>query len=247
MTLGSITFASLWALLLTTSLWSQSVKIAVPQEKDWEKVDEDDGIAVYRSRQAEGDIFSFRGTGIVEAPLTKLIALMSDPTRMPEWVFNCKEAELIERNFKVSDRVADPSAHYQMFYGVAAVPWPLNDRDYILKAQISYQQQPGKALPQTLISMRSVSHPQKPVHPDRVRMPVMESLIVLSPEGSKGERTLVDFSVTTNPGGVIPAWITKLASREIPQKTLLKMREMAKSTRYDKDFEELVLYYAKPI
>ncbi len=37
------------------------------------------------------------------------------------------------------------------------------------------------------------------------------------------KKTWVDFSVTTTPGGVIPAWVTGIASRNIPRKTLVNL------------------------
>jgi hypothetical protein len=151
---------------------------------------------------------------------------------------------LVERNFKETDRAADASSYFQVFYGVTSVPWPLKPRDYVLKAQITYEKEPGSSLPKNVtIGMRSIQHPQKAVVPSRVRMPLMESMIVMIPADAEGKKTWVDFSVTTNPGGVIPAWITRIASRDIPRKTLVNLRKMAQRQDYNKAFEELVSYH----
>ncbi len=213
-------------------------------DKNWEVLNTAEDVTVYRSVKALDNIFTFRGVGLVEASIPKLIALMSDPQKMPEWVFNCVEGELVERNFKETDRTADASSYYQIFYGVTSVPWPLSPRDYVLKAQITYEKEPGSSLPKNVtIAMRSIQHPAKPVVSGRVRMPVMESMIVMTPGDALGKKTWVDFSVTTNPGGVIPAWVTRIASRDIPRKTLVNLRKMAQRQDYNKAFEDLVSYH----
>jgi hypothetical protein len=213
-------------------------------DKNWEVLNKAEDVTVYRSVKALDNIFTFRGVGLVDASIPKLIALMSDPQKMPDWVFNCVEGELVERNFKETDRSRDASSYYQVFYGVTSVPWPLSPRDYVLKAQITYDKEAGQSLPKNVtIAMRSMQHPEKPVVPGRVRMPVMESMIVMTPEDAQGKKTWVDFSVTTNPGGVIPAWITRIASRDIPRKTLVNLRKMAQRNDYNKAFEELVTYH----
>lgn len=213
-------------------------------DKNWEALNTSEDVTVYRSVKALDNIFTFRGVGLVDASIPKLIALMSDPQRMPDWVFNCVEGELVERNFKESDRASDASSYYQVFYGVTSVPWPLTPRDYVLKAKITYEKEPGSSLPKNVtIAMRSIQHPQKPLVAGRVRMPVMESMIVMTPEDAQGKKTWVDFSVTTNPGGVIPAWLSRIYSRDIPRKTLLNLRKMAQRQDYNKAFEELVTYH----
>jgi hypothetical protein len=215
-----------------------------PPDQNWEVLNEEEGITVYRTREARKNIFTFRGVGLVEANIPKLLALMSDPRQMPQWVFNCQEGELVERNFKETDRSSDSSAYYQIFYAVTRVPWPLNPRDYVLKAQITYERQAHRHLPKSVtIAMRSVEHPTKPPVAGRVRMPLMESTIVMTPEGPDGKKTWVDFSVSSNPGGVIPPWISQIASREIPRKTLLNLRRMAQAQDYNRDFEALVQHH----
>lgn len=213
-------------------------------DKNWQVLNTAEDVTVYRSVKSLDNIFTFRGVGLVEASIPKLIALMSDPHKMPDWVFNCVEGELVERNFKETDRAADASSYYQVFYGVTSVPWPLTPRDYVLKAQITYEKEPGSSLPKNVtIAMRSMQHPQKPVVAGRVRMPLMESMMVMTPGDAQGKKTWVDFSVTTNPGGVIPAWITRIASRDIPRKTLVNLRKMAQRQDYNKAFEDLVSYH----
>jgi hypothetical protein len=208
-------------------------------------LDSEEGITVYRSLESRGKIFTFRGTSTIDTSIPKLLALMSDSSRLPEWVFNCKGGELVERNFTESDRRPNPDEYYQIFYGIASVPWPLQSRDYVLKATTSYEHDPTSKKTFVKILMRSIDHPKKPASSDFVRMPLMESVIILSPQGEHSERTLVDFSVTTDPGGNIPTWISKLASREIPSKTLMALRKLSTTQEYNKEFEKFVSFYAE--
>ncbi len=238
-------FTLVLGLMLCKFVCFTDLRAAAPVvDKNWEVLNTAEEVTVYRSVQAQDNIFTFRGVGLVDASIPKLIALMSDPQRMPDWVYNCEEGQLVERNFKETDRAPDPSGYYQIFYAVTSVPWPLSPRDYVLKARITYEKSVDSPLPKHVtITMRSIRHPDKPEVPGRVRMPVMESTIVMTPEDAQGKKTWVDFTVTTNPGGVIPAWISRMASRDIPRKTLVNLRKLAQKQDYNKAFEELVSYH----
>ena len=209
----------------------------------WQRVDEDEGVTVYR-RQTPGSRFvEFRGVGEVDAPIPKIIALMADVTNMPHWVFGCVKGELIERNFTEDDLNRAPSDYHQVLYGVNTLPWPLRNRDYVLQANVNFIPASPPEPFRVVLAMHAVEHRLKPVEPGFVRMPEMRTTIIFTPLDSDLRRTTVDFSVITDPGGLIPDWVTNFSTRNIPRKTIATLREFSKSTAYSRKMEKLVMHH----
>ena len=88
-----------------------------------------------------------------------------------------------------------------------------------------------------------MSHPQKPAGGAYVRMPRLHTLFVLTPLAGSPNRTKVDLIIAADPGGYVPHWVTNLVSRILPYKTILSLRELAKTDGYNKKMEALVLYH----
>src|SRR5690348_6507289 len=52
----------------------------------WEKIDETDGIKVYRREIPGSDLLQFKGDAIVDAPLSKVASVLFDANRAKEWM-----------------------------------------------------------------------------------------------------------------------------------------------------------------
>ena len=211
----------------------------------WQRVDEAEGVTVYRRQAPESRFVEFRGVGEVDAPIPKIIAMMADVSHMPDWIFGCIQGELIERNFNEDELNRKPTDYHQIIYGVNTLPWPLRNRDYVLKASVSFIPRTEQEPFRVILATHTVEHRLKPPTSERVRMPQMHTTIVFTPLDSALTRTLVDFSVTTDPGGLIPDWVTNFATRNIPRKTIASLREFTKSSTYNRKMEKLVLHHYK--
>ena len=59
-------------------------------------------------------------------------------------------------------------------------------------------------------------------------MPRLNGHYIFS-EASKG-KTKIEYQIDADPGGLLPAWLAKMASRDIPLKTLVNLRNRVKKT-----------------
>src|SRR4051794_9422925 len=63
----------------------------------WEKIGDDDGIAVYRREVPGSPIVAFKGEGIVDASILRVSSVIVDSSRATEWVDSLKEARILRQ------------------------------------------------------------------------------------------------------------------------------------------------------
>src|SRR6185312_379065 len=86
----------------------------------WKKIDESDGILVYRREVPGSDVVALKGEGVVAAPLTRVASALFDTARATEWVEDLVEARVLRR-FSDMEYV-----EYDRF----AMPLIVTDRDF---------------------------------------------------------------------------------------------------------------------
>lgn len=191
------------------------VATTLAQASGWEEVTRDKGIIVYELEVEDRDLAAFRGVGAVDGTIYEILAVLSDSSRRTEWQHRCVGAHDIAR-FDEFSRIT---------YNRTAAPWPVNDRDVVLKTRIRVLEHDQIIL----ASFRAISTPKKPKVDDVVRMPYLKGHYKLTRVGPK--RTRVEYQVDADPGGWLPDWVANRASREIPIKTLLGLRRQVDRTR----------------
>lgn len=92
---------------------------------DWEDIYSADGIDVSRKKVENNALFAFRGVGVVNAPIAKVVAVLHDISHAKDWLDQVKEVRLVK----------DLNANERIEYYHAAVPWPLQDRDFVYKTK----------------------------------------------------------------------------------------------------------------
>ena len=86
---------------------------------------ERDGVRV-SARSIEGRALPrLRAEGLVEADAYRVMAVIQDAARHAEWIDSCAEAVLLERE----------SEQVSLVYTRMDVPWPLADRDAVVRAE----------------------------------------------------------------------------------------------------------------
>ena len=120
----------------------------------------------------------------------------------------------------VSDRV-------QISYNRTRAPWPVADRDVVLRGETTVD----VAGRRVVISFHSVDDPRAPRLADVVRIPSARGHWILTPERD-GRATRVEYQLHAEAGGSLPGWIANVVSRVVPQRTLLALRGQVKRRRY---------------
>ncbi len=219
-------------------------KSTFSQETEWEKIlDDEEGIYVFKRKLSDSDIYEFKGVGLVDAPAPKLIALFVDVDYMTEWSESCVRSVLLERNFSLERADADFRKLRQTYYAESYVPWPFDNRDYIVEARVHYT--PAKGGRPEVISINCESAPSQKWPPKEgiVRIDNMHIRCDMTPAGDNENKTMMTFIIHADPGGNIPDWLVNLLAKETPYKTIQKIRRAVLEENWSKEIEKLIWTY----
>ncbi|MEM7158802.1 MAG: START domain-containing protein [Myxococcota bacterium] len=188
---------------------------APSDDEGWESVTNEDGIIVTARASARSELKVFRGVGVVEAPLIEVLAVITDADRHDEWVHSCSESGLIEQSTELTGFV----------YNRTATPWPVADRDVVLRSRI--QLIDGER--EVLVTFTATEHPAKAPEDGVIRMPYLEGHYHLWAQGPSSTR--VEYQVDSDPGGRLPTGLVSRGTRDMPVETLQGLRAQVVRTR----------------
>jgi hypothetical protein len=172
----------------------------------WEKIDDEDGIKVFRKEVPGSPLVAFRGEGMIAAPLEKLLWVLADNAHRTDWVDRLKKSVVLSTTGNYEYVV------YQHF----SLPFPISDRDYVYRGRATRDKHGVVTL-----DIASVTHPKAPATVG-VRAHLIGSRYVLTPKGP--DKTYVVVEVHTDPKGAIPTWLVNLIQKSWPMKTLKGLR-----------------------
>jgi hypothetical protein len=192
---------------LATILLAAAAAAAPAEASDWTLGREADGITVHTRPVANSGVREFRGRAEVEAPVDSILGLLRDSSRFKTWFPNTPESRLLERDGPVS---------YQ--YSVMATPWPISDRDNVLRS--TRRTDPTSGVVTIDVEAAPDFHPEQP---DRVRVRRARGRWTLEPLDAR--RTRVTFQMHLEPGGGIPEWMVNTRVVETPFEALANLRK----------------------
>lgn len=232
-----------YAALIFLLLWSPvSFAGTIP----WEVVNDGktDGIKVSKRIHKGSTLFEFRGEGLIEAPMAVVLSHLTDPAKVRKWLKNCENSRLLEKNYDLKDKsiyesgVADL---YQIQYFETYIPWPFQNRDYILKGTVSHYQDIENNRIGARLKTSIIDWPDLPATKDKVRMETMQNSIDVRYMGPN--KTYVDMQVMVDPAGNIPDWIINYATSKMPHETIQNIRAQVKTEKQDPDRLRLSQHY----
>ncbi len=200
----------LWLSLL--SLVATSAQ-AAPRPA-WRHVFTEDGVRV-SARDIPGQDFpEFRGVTVLNCGIFDLLAILDDAPRHCEWQASCKVMRIIKK-YNEFDR---------LMYHRLDSPWPVSDRDMVFKGSVTVDPV-RKIVRSPFRAVRGHVPPKSGV----VRMTKMRGFFKF--ELLKPGQIRTTYQVYSDPGGWLPAWLVKAASRKIPLHTLQGLRRQLKKTK----------------
>jgi hypothetical protein len=166
------------------------------------------GIPVY-TRKVEGSpILEYKANVIVNASISKAIALFEDEKQIRRWYYQCVRSELVENE----------GPKQEVIYLILHLPWPVAARDFVFRR--TKTEDSNGVISYTLTAL-----------PDR--LPLVKGMIrVQSIESvwrfkslSEGQ-TEVFFQQHTDPVGSIPASIVNQLATQTPFYSLKNFRKL---------------------
>ncbi|MBF0451082.1 MAG: hypothetical protein HQK75_10295 [Candidatus Magnetomorum sp.] len=183
---------------------------------DWQPEIKKNGIDAY-SRMVEGtDILEIRAITVVDARMEVIAEVLRDIPANVEWRPKCAECKLLERYNRNS----------MTTYTRIDLPWPVADRDVVIKADTSINLNTGRAV----VSLGSVEHHNAPLVSGNVRITDFFSQYYL--EYINREQTGIIFTTRVNPAGRIPTFLANMFNKRFAYEEMLGLIQMVKKQKY---------------
>lgn len=180
----------------------------------WRPLYQEHGVLVSVHEVPGVDLPGMRGQTLLNTDIDHLLAILLDDKRSLEWAKGADETRVLRKL----------DANTQLIYAHAGQPWPVRDRDLIMKRRVDVLS-PGQAYRVHLICVPD----ERPELADTIRVRQCETSFVL--RAVDKTHTRIDYRVQADPGGKIPAWMVRSASRSIPLDTLVALAKQIELTR----------------
>lgn len=188
--------------------------LAEDESGGWRTLYEERGVLVSTREEPGVDLPRLRGQTSLEAGVLHLLAILLDDEHSTEWAKGADETLVLRRI----------DQHSQLVYAHSRQPWPVKDRDLVMKRTVEVLE-PGKAYRVQLVCV-----PEEHARvANVVRVRRCETTFML--RAIDASHTQIDYRVQADPDGHIPAWLIRKASRSIPADTLRGLAKQVKLTR----------------
>jgi hypothetical protein len=198
------------ALSLAPSAYADPPAAAPAQapQPTWEKIGDDEGIAVYRREVPGSPIVAFKGEGIIDASILRVSSVIVDSSRATEWIDSLKEARILRQ---VSET---ETIHYDHI----GTPIVMKDRDFVSDCKLEFD----PAQKKVMLKIHSVNDASAPAT-DYIRGELLHSSFVLT-SIEHGAKTRVVAEIHADPKGSVAKWIVNLFQKKWPHNTITSLR-----------------------
>ena len=172
-------------------------------------------IKVWTYQNSSNPVLSYKGETTYDVPIERAVALVLDVPNTPKWVPNVAKAEVLSRDDKKGEFT---------LYMVLDFPFPLKDRDMVVKGKMSKD-----ANGNIIIKNKAIAS-GKAINPDYVRLKNYEGDWIFQKMGAN--KTKVTTTGFADPEGSIPQSVTNMLVQQQPYQMLQKMKlELGKNTK----------------
>jgi hypothetical protein len=188
-------------------------------EPPWVTIKEKNGITLSKRTFPGSPISEFKGETMVNARIEVIETVLRDIPAYAQFMYNCREGRLIKSFGK----------DYLIILNVTDMPWPLSDRDVVVRSIVSKDFNRGMFS----VVLQGLPEPESsqycPLRKDRVRMYDLKGIFIL--EIVDREHTRLTYIVHADPVG-IPSGLTNFFSDDNPYGTLTGIKRMVRMEKY---------------
>ena len=182
-----------------------AVTINAHAQLSWKLSKEKNGIKVFLARVENSKFKSIRVQAVMEGSIAKLVNILCDVNKMPEWIYKNKTSYILKQitptNF--------------IYYNETVLPWPASNRDVVIHLII---------YPDSLHHITRISAVSEPKFIDEkdglVRVPYSKASWYVVETGNK---ITIDYTFEVNPGGSLPAWLVNMMADKGPYESFEKL------------------------
>ena len=193
----------------SASVGSPRVTAPARKQSDWVRTGDDDGIVTYKREVRGSDIIALRGEGTIDAPLMRVVSVLLDYARAPEWVDSLAEVRVV--------RMTGPLEFIEYDH-VKTPPVVMMDRDFVCRGKLALD-----LVHQTFaMLMEPATDPAVPRKDDYVRGELRGFWRMQASDG--GKKTSVVAEMLGDPKGSVPKWLVNLFQESWARNTLESLR-----------------------
>ncbi len=207
-------------LMGTAGICFQIPAIASPAPSEWEEVSRTDDVTVYRKEVPGSPVLAYRATAQIDAPIAKVMGIVRDTIRLPEWTYRVKNAEIVE----------EISKNERIIYMHASAPWPVTDRDSVVRSIFEYD----ITNQQIQVRIESIEDPRRKEFSGKIRAWIYPSRFVFKPLDD-GKKTHIVAELHGDPKGSIPKWVVNMIQKRAPVKTLQNLKKRVQDSSIEED------------
>ncbi len=183
------------------------------QREGWVYEREKKGIKVFTRKSKWGKLRDSRATMVVASTPDEMLKILTDVESYKTWMPRCKKSSIVAR-------LNDNEFIVHMVIGI---PWPLKDRDCVMRVKITKDKETG------VIVITETSEPKYLGEENNViRIQQLVSTWKLIPN-KDGTEVINEYA--SNPGGDIPDWLTNTQSVENPLITFENLQQKSSSKK----------------
>ena len=173
----------------------------------WILKSSNDGVKIF-TRDIEGSkINALKVECELEASLSQLVAVLLDVKESEKWLYHTSSIYIVKQ----------VSQSEFFYYSRVELPWPLSDRDFIAHLKVAQN-----ALTKVVTIDAPCVPNMVPVDPKTVRISNSNGKWIISPEGNN--KVKVVYTLHTDPGGSIPAWLINSFMTQGPVQSFKKLK-----------------------
>jgi len=186
-------------------------------QDNWTLSTQHEGINVYTRPAANPKLKAIKVVSTIPASNSQLLAAIMDIETCDEWVYHSKKNIMIKKISPLD----------LIYYSELDVPWPCENRDYVVHIQVSQN-------PQTkVITVNSPCIPGYVPQKDKiVRIPQSVGYWTITPQGKNLVRA--EYVLEVDPMGTIPAWLINLFATKGPLETFKGLKVHVQQDKYKK-------------
>jgi len=173
----------------------------------WELKKDENGIQVFTRVKEGSPLKEYKATVTVNATMEEVLTVIKDVPNYVNWQYATTQSEIVQR-------ISDDEF---ISYTLNDAPWPISDREVLIKAKFNYHNDETISLTMHAITDNDLKQPTK----DVVRITQMIAKWLLTPTANGIE---VMTQVHADPAGSIPKWLANSYVVDSPFKTLTNLK-----------------------
>jgi len=183
----------------------------------WKLKTDKDNIQIYSKSSPNSKIKTLKVVCTIDASLSQVAAVMLDIVSATDWIYRTKSA-IVQKEISPSEII---------YYSEIDMPWPLSNRDFIVRINLS-QDTVTKALTMSTQNLPNYIPEKK----DIVRVRQSEALWIFKSIGKN--KVTIEYTLVVDPGGAIPVWLVNLFSTKGPFECFKNLKEQINKPVYSK-------------